>query len=91
VTPQDADAARVECHDPYFPRFETDHVVDTASHLISCLIGKGYRENAVGIHTAYIDQVRNAVNEDPGLTGTGPGKDKDRTFRCEDRLLLLFI
>jgi hypothetical protein len=81
----------MEGHDPYFSRSKADHVIDAAPHFIRGLIREGYRENAVGIHTADIDKIGDAVYKDAGLARTCPCENQNRSFRLEDCFLLFFI
>ena len=51
----------------------TSQLMNTSTHLISCLIGKSNGKNIPGSHILLLDQIGNSVGQSSGLAGAGTG------------------
>ena len=91
IAAQNADTGGMKRGNPDTFRTVSYHLINTLPHLPRSFICKCNGHNIIWIYSKFIDQIGCAVGENPCLSRTGSRQDQKRSFRCHDRLLLLFI
>jgi hypothetical protein len=81
----------MEREDPDRPRRLPEHALEPLAHLPGGLVGEGDREDLVRLDTTCADQVRDAIGEDPRLSGARAGDDQQRPFRGQNGLPLRLV
>ena len=76
VTPQNANPDRMERPHPDRACGQVQEILDPATHLARCLIGKRDRENFAGLGPALLDQPGDPVREHARLAAAGAGEDQ---------------
>ncbi len=66
-------------------------VPNTLRHLFCGLVGEGDRQNVPGAYSMFMDKVRYTVGNNPRLSGTCAGEDKEWAFGMQDGLLLRWV
>jgi len=88
LQPQHPHPGGVERPHPQVGRLPPQEVGHPVPHLPGRLVREGEGENLAGRDPEAVDQVGDAVREDPGLPAPGPGQDEQGTVRSEHRLPL---
>ena len=52
--------------------------IEPLPHLLGRLVGERQGHDAPGVDAHFLDQIGDAVGDDPRLAGTGPGEDQQR-------------
>ena len=78
VRPEDPHARRVERGHPHRAHHRSDEFAHAVAHLRGGLVGERDGEDLGGFD-AEVDEVGDAVGEDPGLAGPCTGDDEERT------------
>ena len=71
---EDASADGMERPDHQLADVRADEVSEARDHLPGGLVGKGHRQDPVGVHALFLDQVGDAVGEDARLARAGAGQ-----------------
>ena len=69
-------AERVEGAHPDVAGGRTDQLLDALPHLAGRRVGEGDGEDVPRTHADLVDQVGDAMSEDPRLARAGPGQDQ---------------
>jgi hypothetical protein len=66
----------------------SDELRDALPHLGCGFIGEGYGEYRIGSDAVLLNEISDAVGNDPGLARPGAGQDEDRAIDGFDGLAL---
>ena len=91
VAPQDAHAGGVERRHPHLLRHGPDEGADAVLHLVGGLVGERDRQDLEGADPLLLDEVGDAMGEDPGLARPGTGDDEQRPLGVGDRVGLHWV
>jgi hypothetical protein len=69
----------------------TDEMVDTVTHLLSCLVGEGQTQDVAGIDAEYVDQIGIPIGKPTRLAGSCASDDPYFSFGSLDSLQLFII
>ena len=59
-----------------------EQAVDTLRHLRRRLVGERHRHNGIGRNAAHLDEIGDAVGNDPRLARAGTSQDQQRAIYC---------
>ena len=85
---EDAAAGGVEGEDPDRAGDSAEHVLEPFAHLPGGLVREGDGQDLLRLHSAGVDQMRDAVGEDARLARARSGNHEQGPLGGEDRLLL---
>ena len=68
-----------------------EQAVDPLRHLRRRLVGKGDGQDGVGRNISYLDEIGDAVGDDPGLAGARPGQNQQWAIHGFDGGTLLRV
>jgi hypothetical protein len=71
-------------------RLLADHLLQALAHLVGGLVGEAERDDAAG-RDAALEQVDDAVGDDPGLARAGAREHEERPLGGEDRGALIGV
>jgi len=74
----------MERADPEIAGDLADHPLEPRFHLAGGFIRERHRQDAIRENVLGIEQVRDPVGEDAGLSGTRTGEDQNRTISAFD-------
>ena len=78
----------MERADPRAAGARAEDLLDPLAHLARGLVGEGDRDDAARRDAGLADEPGDAVGDDAGLSGAGPGEHEQRAARVDDRLPL---
>ena len=90
VGAQHPHARRVERAHPHRAGDRSDERGDALAHLVGGLVGERDGEDPRGVH-ALVDEVGDAVGQDPGLARAGAGDDEQRPATVDDGVELVGV
>src|SRR6266498_1962431 len=88
--PQQPVCRRVKRSAMYVAAVATHEALGPGQHLLCCASSEGEKQNAIGTDAA-LDEVRYAVDERPGFSGSGAGDDEEGPFAMRRRSRLLRV
>jgi len=91
MSSKDTGTGTVKGTDPDVPGTCPHHPVNPFPHFSSSFIGKSYRENACRSNPFTINHIGYPVDNDPGFTTAGTGKNKQWTLTVFYRITLSWI
>ncbi len=92
VASQNAHAERMKRRDDRFRNAQSAHkFLHAFAHFGGGLVGKGHRQNGFRHHSNVLDQVSNAVGNDPCLAAPRAREDEHRALGSFDGLALLRV
>src|SRR3954451_19221431 len=88
LAPENPAAGGMEGEDPEPLPGPAEETLQAFPHLTGRLVREGDGEDLIWFRTDRVDEVGDAVREDARLARAGPGDDKKRPFRRQNRLPL---